>query len=43
IRYMELPMRPPGTDGMDEGGLAGLVTRDCPIGAGVPAAPARIG
>ena len=43
VRYMVLPMRPPGTEGMDEGELAGLVTRDCPIGAGVPAAPARIG
>lgn len=41
VRYMVLPMRPPGTEGMDEGGLAGLVTRDCLVGAGVPAEPAR--
>lgn len=41
VRYMVLPMRPPGTEGLDEGGLAGLVTRDCLVGAGVPAEPAR--
>ena len=40
VRYMVLPLRPPGTDGMDEAELAGLVTRDCLIGAGVPHAPA---
>ncbi len=40
VRYMVLPMRPPGTEGMDEDDLAGLVTRDCLIGAGVPRAPA---
>ncbi len=43
VRYMVLPIRPPGTDGMDEAGLAGLVTRDCLIGAGVPAPPNRAG
>ena len=36
VRYMVLPMRPPGTDGMDEEELAGLVTRDCLVGVGVP-------
>ena len=41
VRYMVLPMRPPGTEGMDEEDLSGLVTRDCLIGAGVPATPAR--
>ena len=32
MRYMVLPMRPAGTDGWDEGRLAGLVTRDSLIG-----------
>ena len=43
VRYMVLPMRPAGTDGMDEEELSGLVTRDALIGTGVPAAPDRIG
>jgi nitrile hydratase subunit alpha len=36
LRYMILPMRPPGTEGMDEEELARLVTRDSLIGTGVP-------
>ena len=32
LRYMILPMRPKGTEDMDEEALAGLVTRDCMIG-----------
>jgi nitrile hydratase len=32
VRYMVLPMRPEGTDGLDEAQLAGLVTRDAMIG-----------
>ena len=32
LRYMVLPMRPKGTDGMDEQALAKLVTRDSMIG-----------
>jgi nitrile hydratase len=32
IRYMVLPQRPPGTDGLDEGKLAEKVTRDAMIG-----------
>ncbi len=43
VRYMVLPMRPPGTEGMDEGELAGLVTRDALIGVGVPRTPVRAG
>ncbi len=39
IRYLVLPMRPPGTDGMDEAALAALVTRDSMIGTGLPRAP----
>jgi nitrile hydratase alpha subunit len=42
IRYMVLPMRPPGTEGMSEEELAQLVTRDCLIGANVPLEPARV-
>ncbi len=40
VRYMVLPMRPPGTEGMDERELAGLVTRDSLIGMGIPRSPA---
>ena len=36
VRYMVLPMRPPRTEGMDEEELAGLVTRDSLVGAGIP-------
>ena len=36
LRYIVLPMRPEGTDGMSEAELAGLVTRDCMIGVAVP-------
>jgi len=36
MRYLVLPMRPPGTDGWDEERLASLVTRDCMIGVAVP-------
>lgn len=32
LRYMVLPMRPEGTDGLDEAALADLVTRDGMIG-----------
>ena len=36
MRYMVLPMRPAGTDGMIEEELAKLVTRDTLIGVAVP-------
>jgi nitrile hydratase len=36
IRYMVLPMRPPSTEGMGEGELGSLITRDCLIGTTVP-------
>ena len=32
LRYMVLPQRPPGTDGLTEDELADLVTRDAMIG-----------
>jgi nitrile hydratase subunit alpha len=36
MRYLVLPMRPEGSEGMSEEELAGLVTRDCMIGVAVP-------
>ena len=39
LRYMVLPMRPDGSDGMGEKELAKLVTRDCMIGVTLPGAP----
>jgi len=36
MRYLVLPMRPPGTEGWSEERLALLVTRDCMIGVAVP-------
>lgn len=36
VRYMVLPMRPSGTEGLSEEELIGLVTRDDLIGASVP-------
>jgi nitrile hydratase len=39
VRYLVLPQRPAGTEDLDEGALAALVTRDCMIGVAVPAAP----
>lgn len=36
IRYLVIPMRPPGTEGWDEAALAALVTRDSMIGTGLP-------
>jgi nitrile hydratase alpha subunit len=36
IRYLVLPMRPAGTQGMTEKQLAALVTRDCMIGVTLP-------
>jgi nitrile hydratase len=35
MRYLVLPMRPPGTEGWSEERLASLVTRDCMIGVAV--------
>ncbi len=36
LRYIVLPMRPEGTEHLDEDDLAALVTRDCMIGVAVP-------
>ena len=36
MRYLVLPLRPPGTEGWSEERLASIVTRDCMIGVAVP-------
>ena len=38
VRYLVVPMRPAGTDGLTEEALSTLVTRDCMIGTAVPQA-----
>ena len=43
IRYLVIPRRPSGTEGMSEDELAALVTRDAMIGVAQPAAPAAVG
>lgn len=42
VRYMVLPRRPAGTDGMSETQLASLVTRDSLIGAGEALLPSQV-
>jgi nitrile hydratase len=37
LRYVVLPMRPAGTEGLGETELAALVSRDCLVGAALPA------
>jgi nitrile hydratase len=39
LRYLVIPMRPPGTDNYSEEQLAELVTRDSMIGTGLPKSP----
>ena len=39
VRYLVIPQRPAGTDGMSQAELAELVTRDSMIGTGQPRAP----
>jgi nitrile hydratase len=39
VRYLVLPQRPEGSEGLDEEQLAALVTRDSMIGTGLPKAP----
>ncbi len=43
VRYMVIPRRPAGTEGMKEAELAKLVTIDSLIGAGEATAPADVG
>lgn len=40
MRYLVLPMRPEGTEGLSVEELAALVTRDSMVGTGVPKVPA---
>ena len=42
MRYLVIPMRPDGTDGMGEADLARLVTRDSMIGTGLPMPPDQL-
>ena len=42
MRYIVVPMRPAGTEHMNEDELADLVTRDSMIGTGLPLAPTRV-
>jgi nitrile hydratase subunit alpha len=42
VRYLVLPLRPPGTEGWAERELAGLVTRNAMIGTGLPLSPAEL-
>ena len=39
LRYLVLPQRPAGTEGLGEAALASLVTRDSMIGVGLPRTP----
>ncbi|MCB1341543.1 MAG: nitrile hydratase subunit alpha [Pseudooceanicola sp.] len=39
MRYLVIPMRPEGTEGMDRAALAALVTRNSMIGTGLARAP----
>ena len=40
VRYLVVPMRPAGTDGLDHDALMALVTRDSMIGTGLAKVPA---
>ena len=42
LRYLVLPERPPGTQGLSEAELAELVTRDSMIGVALARSPAPI-
>ena len=42
IRYLVIPQRPQGTEGLDEEALADLVTRDSMIGTGLPLQPGAV-
>jgi len=42
VRYLVVPERPAGTDGLDEAALGALVTRDSMIGTGLARTPAAM-
>ena len=39
LRYVVMPMRPAGTEGLSEAELASLISRDCLVGAALPDGP----
>ena len=39
LRYVIMPMRPAGSDGLNEEQLAALITRDCVVGCALPLQP----
>jgi len=39
LRYVIMPMRPQGTEGMSEEELAALITRDSVVGCALPVEP----
>ena len=39
VRYLVIPLRPPGTEALGEDALAALVTRDSMVGTGLPLGP----
>lgn len=39
LRYVVMPMRPAGSEGMNEGELAALISRDCVVGCALPIEP----
>ncbi len=39
LRYLVVPMRPAGTDGMSEAELEALISRDCVVGCALPSEP----
>jgi nitrile hydratase len=43
VRYLVIPRRPEGTEGLDEEALADLVTRDSMIGTGLALSPTALG
>ncbi|WP_418314922.1 nitrile hydratase subunit alpha [Piscinibacter sakaiensis] len=42
VRYLVIPQRPPGSNGLDEMALAALVTRDSMIGTGLALRPDQV-
>ena len=42
LRYIVMPMRPAGTEGMSESELAALIPRDALVGAALPGMPSGI-
>jgi len=42
LRYLVVPLRPEGSEGLNEEALADLVTRDSMIGTGLAGVPAKV-